>query len=97
MVSFGSKALPSKKPRIPNTVEDYLMGEDDKSYKYGRKKKNLSRKAKKESFGFDADSANKTVSGRGYDGIAKSNKSWKHHSASEPQTSVVRYCYLYLN
>ncbi|KAJ0075868.1 hypothetical protein Patl1_33863 [Pistacia atlantica] len=62
----------------------------DKSYKHGWKKKNLNRKAKKESFGFDADTSKKNVSGHGYDGTAKSHKSWKHHSSSEPQTSVVR-------
>ncbi|KAL5755452.1 hypothetical protein ACOSQ2_020198 [Xanthoceras sorbifolium] len=51
------------------------MGEENQSYKRGRKKKVLDRKAKKESFS---------------DGPKKGEKSWKHHNASEPQTSVVR-------
>ncbi|KAJ0039168.1 hypothetical protein Pint_21954 [Pistacia integerrima] len=90
MVSVGSKALPSKRPRIRKSVEDSLMVEDDKSYKHGWKKNNLSRKAKKESFSLDANTSKKNVSGRGHDGTAKSHKSWKHHSSSGPQTSVVR-------
>ncbi|KAK0597018.1 hypothetical protein LWI29_021014 [Acer saccharum] len=66
------------------------MGEDNQSYKHGRNKKGLGRKAKKESFGFDSDNSNKYVSGGGIDGTMKGRKSWQHHNASEPQTSVVR-------
>ncbi|KAK0598056.1 hypothetical protein LWI29_031154 [Acer saccharum] len=53
-------------------------------------RKGLGRKAKKESFGFDGDNSNKYLSGGGIDGTMKGRKSWQHHNASEPQTSVVR-------
>ncbi|KAK2652146.1 hypothetical protein Ddye_012002 [Dipteronia dyeriana] len=66
------------------------MGEDNQSYKHGRNKKGLGRKAKKENFGFDGDNSNKYVSGGLIDGTMKGRKSWQHHNASEPQTSVVR-------
>lgn len=90
MVAVGLKGLPSSRQRLCDLVEDSLMGGDDKSYKPGRKKKGLNRKAKKESFGFDADNSNKNSSGRGADGSASARKSWKHQNASDPKTSVVR-------
>lgn len=91
MVAVGFKGLPSSRQRLCDLVEDSLMGGDDKSYKPGRKKKGLNRKAKKESFGFDADNSNKNSSGCGADGSASARKSWKHQNASGPKTSVVRY------
>lgn len=91
MVAIGLKALPSRRSGIWNLIEDNLMGEEGNSYKPSRKKKGLHRKAKKESFGFDADNSNKNVTGRGADCSGKARKSWKHKNASEPQTSVVRY------
>ncbi|KDO53764.1 hypothetical protein CISIN_1g003928mg [Citrus sinensis] len=90
MVAVGLKGLPSSRQRLCDLVEDSLMGGDDKSYKPGRKKKGLNRKAKKESFGFDADNSNKNSSGHGADGSASARKSWKHQNASDPKTSVVR-------
>ncbi|GAY60321.1 hypothetical protein CUMW_201080 [Citrus unshiu] len=59
---FSRLGLPSSRQRLCDLVEDSLMGGDDKSYKPGRKKKGLNRKAKKESFGFDADNSNKNSS-----------------------------------
>lgn len=91
MVAVGLKGLPFRRQRHCDLVEDSLMGTDDKSYKPGRKKKGLNRKAKKESFGVDTDNSNKNSSGRGADGSANPRKSWKHQNASDPQTSVVRY------
>lgn len=92
MVSVGSKALASRRDRICcNLVEDNLMGREDKSYNQGRKKKGMSRKAKNDSFGFDADNSNKSVSGRATDGAAKPKKSSKYQNTfSEPQPSIVR-------
>lgn len=92
MVSVGSKALASRRDRTCcNLVEDNLMGREDKSYNQGRKKKGMSRKAKNDSFGFDADNSNKSVSGRATDGAAKPKKSSKYQNTfSEPQPSIVR-------
>lgn len=90
MVAVGLKGLPSSRPGLCDLVEDSSMGMDDKSYKPGRKKKGLNRKAKKESFGFDAHNSNKNSSGRGTDVRANARKSWKHQNASDPRTSVVR-------
>jgi len=93
MVSVGSKALASRRDRnCCNLVEENLMGREDKSYNQGRKKKGMSRKAKNDSFGFDADNSNKSVSGRATDGTAKPKKSSKYQNTfSEPQPSIVRY------
>uniref|UniRef100_A0A6M2EQK6 PUM-HD domain-containing protein n=1 Tax=Populus davidiana TaxID=266767 RepID=A0A6M2EQK6_9ROSI len=92
MVSVGSKALASRRDRnCCNLVEDNLMGREDKSYNQGRKKKGMGRKAKNDSFGFDADNSNKSVSGRATDGAAKPKKSSKYQNTfSEPQPSIVR-------
>ncbi|KAL3598580.1 hypothetical protein D5086_006498 [Populus alba] len=92
MVSVGSKALASRRDRTCcNLVEDNLMGREDKSYNQGRKKKGMGRKAKNDSFGFDADNSNKSVSGRATDGAAKPKKSSKYQNTfSEPQPSIVR-------
>lgn len=64
-----------KRPRIRNSVENNLIGEDDKFCKHGRNEKNLNKKTKKGSFGCDYNTSNKVVFGHGYDGIAKSLKS----------------------
>lgn len=90
MVAVGLKGLPSSRQRFCDLVEDSLMGTDDKSYKPGRKKNGLNRKAKKESFGFDADNSSKSSTGHAADGSANARKSWKHQNASDPKTSVVR-------
>ncbi|CAK7356439.1 unnamed protein product [Dovyalis caffra] len=51
----------------------------------------MGRKAKKESFGFDADNSNKNVSGRVAYGTAKPKKwSKNHNTSSEPQPSIIR-------
>lgn len=91
MVSVGSKALISRRPRSCNFVEDNLMGGEDDSYRKGRKKKGMGRKAKKESFGFDGDNSSKNVSGWVTDGTVKSKRGLKHQNVSEPQPSIIRY------
>ncbi|KDP40626.1 hypothetical protein JCGZ_24625 [Jatropha curcas] len=63
------------------------MGEEDNSYKQGRKKKGMGRKARKESFSFDGDNSNKNVSGPG---TFRPKKSSKHQNTLEPQPLVIR-------
>lgn len=89
MVSVGSKALLSHRRKTHSLVKDSVMGGENELYVKDKRKKGLSRKAKKENDGFDADNSNKNVSGRGAL-PARARKSWKDHSASEPQTSIVR-------
>ncbi|KAJ6947097.1 hypothetical protein NC651_001707 [Populus alba x Populus x berolinensis] len=68
------------------------VGRDDKSYNQGRNRKTLGRKAKKESFGFDAGNSNKSVSGRVNDGAAKPKKwSKNQNTPSEPQSSIMEF------
>lgn len=55
-------------------MEGNSVGRDDKSYNHGRNRKSMGRKAKKESFCFDAGNSNKSVSGRVNDGAAKPKK-----------------------
>ncbi|KAL3610440.1 hypothetical protein D5086_001460 [Populus alba] len=52
----------------------------------------MGRKAKKESFGFDAGNSNKSVSGRVNDGAAKPKKwSKNQNTLSEPQSSIMEF------
>ncbi|KAJ6963219.1 hypothetical protein NC652_001748 [Populus alba x Populus x berolinensis] len=52
----------------------------------------MGRKAKKESFGFDAGNSNKSVSGRVNDGAAKPKKwSKNQNTPSEPQSSIMEF------
>ncbi|GAV87319.1 hypothetical protein CFOL_v3_30745 [Cephalotus follicularis] len=88
MVSVGSKALRSSRPRNHHFVEeDNLIGED-RSYNLGKKKKGMGRKSRNKSLGFDG-GFNKNVSGRSTDGIVKA-KNFSNQSAFEPQASLVR-------
>lgn len=75
MVCISLKAFPLKRPRIRNSMENNLIGEDDKFCKHGRNEKNLNKETKKGSFGCDYNTSNKVVFGHGHDGIAKSLKS----------------------
>lgn len=71
-------------------MEGNSVGRDGKSYNQGRNRKTMGRKAKKESFGFDAGNSNKSVSGRVNDGAAKPKKwSKNQNTPSEPQPSIV--------
>lgn len=86
MVSVGAQALPSRNRRISNFVEEYLMGEEDQLYKHGKRKKGLSRKHHKKSYGIDGDKSDKNVSGHGG---SKSHKALKQ-DVSLSQPSIVR-------
>ncbi|KAK9281800.1 hypothetical protein L1049_004706 [Liquidambar formosana] len=90
MLSIGSKGLPLRKPKNCNLVEDSLMGEEDKIYKLGKRKRGMSRKATKERVSFDGDRPSKHVSGRAANETTKPRKSFKHQNTSVPQTSLIR-------
>lgn len=91
MVSIGSKALPSRRPRTCGFVEDSLMGEEDVLSKRGKRKKGMNRKDTRERHGFDGDNSNKNVSGRMSDRSMTARKSSKYQSTSASQTTLVRY------
>lgn len=86
MVSVGAQDLPSRNRRIHSFVEKYLMGEEDRLYKHGKRKKGLCRKHHKKGYGIDSDKSEKNVSGHG--GF-KSHKALKQ-DVSFSQPSIVR-------
>ena len=94
MVSFGSKALPSRRHTTHNLTEDSLMAGEDNSY--GRRKKEPRRKAAKGYLEFEGDRRQKGSSGWRPDRTAKPEKPFKHKNASEPQTWHIRFIYILL-
>ncbi|XP_050285105.1 pumilio homolog 23 isoform X2 [Quercus robur] len=90
MVSVGSKALPLRRRRTCNFVQDSSMGEDKQSYKQGKRKKGMNRKASGERHGFDGYNSNKNASGKMSDGSMKARKSSEHQNTSVSQTTHVR-------
>ncbi|XP_059595381.1 pumilio homolog 23 isoform X3 [Vitis vinifera] len=88
MVSFGSKALPSRRHKTHNLTEDNLMAGEDNSY--GRRKKDTRRKAAKGYREFEGDHRQKGLSGWGPDGTVKPEKPFKHKNTSEPKTYRLR-------
>ena len=97
MVSVGSKALPLRRRRTCNFVEDSLMGEDNQSYIQGKRKKGMNRKASGERHGFDGYNSNKNASGKMSDGSMKARKSSEHQNTSVSQTTHVRYYSIFYN
>lgn len=91
MVSIGSKALPSRRPRTCGFMEDNLMGEEDVSYKRGKGKKGMHRKDSRERHGFNGGNSNRNVSGRMSDRSMTAINSSNHQSTSASQTTLVRY------
>lgn len=73
------------------------MGEDNQSYKQGKRKKGMNRKASGERHGFDGYNSNKNASGKMSDGSTKARKSSEHQNASVSQTMHVRYYSIFYN
>lgn len=94
MVSIGSKALTSRRPKTCTLTEDNSMVGEDNSY--GRWKKDTKRKASKGHLGLEGDHPKRSSSGWGPDGGVKPGKPFKNKHSSEPQTSRLRFLFLIL-
>uniref|UniRef100_A0A2N9GA21 PUM-HD domain-containing protein n=1 Tax=Fagus sylvatica TaxID=28930 RepID=A0A2N9GA21_FAGSY len=90
MVSIGSKALPLRRHRTGNFVGDSIMGEDDLSYKQGKRKKGMNRKGSRDGHGFDGDNSKKNASGRRSDGSVEARNTSMHQNTPVSQTTFVR-------
>lgn len=87
MVSFGSKALPLRRPRHHSIVENSLSGEGrDSEYKQDRRRRSMGRKSDKKQRSSNGGSA----SGSLRDETTKDKKSSKNQYSAEPETSYVR-------
>ncbi len=71
------------------------MGEDDLSYKQGKRKKGMNRKGSRDGHGFDGDNSKKNASGRRSDGSVEARNTSMHQNTPVSQTTFVRYYSLF--
>ncbi|KAJ8447540.1 hypothetical protein Cgig2_031153 [Carnegiea gigantea] len=86
MVSFGSKALPLRRPKHHSIVENSPFSGEDSEYKQGRRRRGMGRKSTKKQKNSNGGCASGSVPDR----TLKDKKSSKKHDSAEPETSYVR-------